>query len=194
MGAANPMRSFDAERLGRAERDAWAAYYLRQWRRFLSAALLMVREGFGMGRARTLLAAWWVLRANQQWAPFPDNDPDAARASMTRFYALVRRAHGLDLDPPRAAELEVEWWRAHRAAQHDPSLGSSELVDALTALYAYVYRAPAEAVREAARLRAEAMVVSDGWVAAGCDPTSPDLREEGDLLVRSYRSLLAAVR
>jgi hypothetical protein len=31
------------------------------------------------------VGAWLVLRANQVWAPFPDNDPDAARALMKRF-------------------------------------------------------------------------------------------------------------
>jgi hypothetical protein len=33
---------------------------------------------------RTLHGAWLVLRANQLWAPFPDNYPDRARACMRR--------------------------------------------------------------------------------------------------------------
>ena len=44
---------------------------------------------FGMSWPRTVLGAWLVLRANQKWAPFPDNDPDAARALMARFYRLL---------------------------------------------------------------------------------------------------------
>ena len=56
-----------------------------------------------------------MLRANQKWAPFPDNDPDAARALMAGFYRLL----GQPIDPVRAAELEVEWWRAHRENQYD---------------------------------------------------------------------------
>ena len=72
----------------------------------------------------TLYGAWLVLRANQAWAPFPDNDPDAARALMARFYGLLRRGEGTRLDPVRAAALEVEWWRAHREAQHDASVGA----------------------------------------------------------------------
>ena len=78
----------------------------------------MVWSGFGMGPLRTLLGAWHVLRANQLRAPIPDNDPDAARASMRRFYALVARKGRLDIDPAEAARLEVEWWRLHRAHQH----------------------------------------------------------------------------
>ena len=46
---------------------------------------MLVRAAFRMSWSRTLVGAWLVLRANQKWAPFPDNDPDAARALMTRF-------------------------------------------------------------------------------------------------------------
>ena len=42
--------------------------------------------------APTLYGAWLVLRANQLWAPQPDNDPDGARRTMQRFYALVAGA------------------------------------------------------------------------------------------------------
>ena len=73
------------------------------------------------------------------------------------------------------ARLEVDWWRAHRDAQHDPSVGTEDLVRALTALYASVYQVPDAVVREAAGLRAEAMRVSDAWVADGCDPASDAL-------------------
>jgi len=45
----------------------------------------------------------------------------------------------------------------------------------------------------AAELRAEAMDVSDAWVAAGCDVDDPRLAQERALLVRSYAALLAAV-
>jgi hypothetical protein len=33
---------------------------------------------------------------------------------MRRFYALLKASEGARFDPARAAELEVEWWRAHR--------------------------------------------------------------------------------
>jgi hypothetical protein len=51
---------------------------------------------------------------------------------------------------------------------------------------------PADA-RPAAALRAEAMDVSDRWVAAGRDPDDPALATERALLVRSYAALLAVV-
>ncbi len=37
---------------------------------------------------------------------------------MARFYALLRRTEGGSFNPVRAAQLEVEWWRVHREAQH----------------------------------------------------------------------------
>ncbi len=114
-----------------------------------------------------------MLRANQKWAPYPDNDPDAARELMRRFYLLVARdSDDLRIDPKRASELEVEWWRLHRAHQHDPGVPGSELEQSLVDLYAYVYGAEPAAVRPAAAARVEAMDLSDAWVEAGCGPTT----------------------
>src|SRR2546423_12833751 len=104
------MRDFDPVRLGNAETDAWASYYRRQWGKVLGAFLVMIRVGFGLSWPNTLRGAWWVLRANQLWAPYPDNDPDGALALMRRFYALVARTSKEDFDVDEAAKREVEWW------------------------------------------------------------------------------------
>jgi hypothetical protein len=189
------MRSFDPRAVGARECRAWETYYRRKWAAFLVASVGMVRAAFEMSWPRTLAGAWLVLRANQKWAPVPDNDPVAARALMTRFYRLLASSEpGTSLDPRHAAELEVEWWRAHRSAQHG---GGSEpapaLVAALRDLYAYCYGVEAEDVQRAAELRAEAMVISDRWVASGSDPDDPRLEVERALLVRSYAALLGAV-
>ena len=84
------MRRFDPRAVGRFECRAWETYYRRKWLAFLIASVAMVRAGFGTSWPRTLWVAWLVLRANQKWAPVPDNDPDAARAFMARFYRLLR--------------------------------------------------------------------------------------------------------
>lgn len=186
-------RSFDAVALGHLECRAWASYYRREWPRALRAFVGMVGEGFGLGPRLTLVGAWHVLRANQAWAPVPDNDPDAARASMRRFYGLVLENSDLSFDPARAAELEVEWWRLHRARQRDDDTSRAELEQALVDLYAYVYSAPADVMHEPARWRAEAMDLSDDWVAAGCDLDDPRLAAERRALVASYTALLDAV-
>jgi hypothetical protein len=188
------MRSFDPRAVGTRECRAWETYYRRRWGAFLVASIGMVRSAFGMTWLRTLGGAWLVLRANQKWAPATDNDPAAARALMTRFYRLLVASGDAGFDPSQAAELEVEWWRAHREAQHaDGSTPALELVAALRDLYAYCYTADPASVELAAELRAEAMAVSDAWVAAGCDPGDPRLARERALLIRSYAALLAAV-
>ena len=186
-------RSFDPVLLGNRETDAWASYYRHEWRRFLVAAVGMVRTGFGMGPVKTVVGAFHVLRANQLWAPYPDNDPEGARRSMRRFYALVAADQGLELDPVRASELEVEWWRLHREHQHDPGVEESALVQALVDLYSYVYSTEREPMRPAAAARVEAMDLSDAWVDAGCDVEDPLLARERQALVASYTALLAAV-
>jgi hypothetical protein len=87
-------RTFDPVRLGGLETDAWAGYYRHEWAKCLRAFVGMVSAGFGMSRRRTLLGAWYILRANQAWAPYPDNDPDAAGstcAGSTRSSTTTER-------------------------------------------------------------------------------------------------------
>jgi hypothetical protein len=194
------VRSFDPVELGSLEAAAWVAYYRRRWGMFLRASLGLVREGFGLPLPATLRGAWYVMRANQTWAPYPDNDPHRARAYMRRFYALVARHSGEAFDLDEAARLEVEWWRIHRYLQrgtpqgeHD-SYALEDLTAALAALYSHVYSLPVDAVREAAAHRAEAMRISDDWVKAGADPTSPAIAVERDELVKGYALLRAALR
>ena len=197
-GRPSPMRSFDPRTVGALECRAWVTYYRREWFALLVASVGLVRAGFRMRWDRTLRGAWLVLRANQLWAP-DDNDPVGARRCMSRFYRLVAADSGEAVDVAEAARLEVDWWRAHREVQRGPvdngagPRGHQELVAALVRLYAYLYRTEPDAVQEAAELRAEAMHVSDRWVAEGCEVASPLVAEERALLVRSYASLLSAV-
>lgn len=190
---ASPMRRFDPRAVGELECRAWETYYRREWRAFLVASVRLVRAAFRMPWPATLRGAWLVLRANQKWAPVPDNDPAAARRLMEAFYRLLA-AHNPDapLDPVLAAELEVEWWRVHRAHQGGEE-GFEALATAIARLYAHTYAVEPDLVREPATLRAAAMDVSDAWVSRGCSPADPELARERALLVRSYAALLAAV-
>jgi hypothetical protein len=188
------IRSFDPVTLGHHECDAWIGYYRRDWRLVLGSAIGMVREGFGMSWPKTLYGAWLVLRANQAWAPYPDNDPEVARARMRRFYSLVDREHSLGINPEEAARREIAWWRIHRELQRERTGDDErELVAALAHLYAYIYDSDEASVTEAARHRALAMRTSDAWVADGCAPADPRLADERQDLVRSYSALLDAV-
>lgn len=191
-----PHRSFDPRVVGRLECAAWVAYYRREWFAFVRSAVRLTHHTFGLSWPATVRGAWLVLRANQLWAPFPDNDPGAAQRAMERFYRLVRRRHDEPFDPATAARLEVEWWHVHREHQHadaDADGDERPLNDALAALYAYVYGVPQTDVRVAAEQRALAMRYSDQWVRNGCDLASPLIDQERAALVRSYAGLLAAV-
>jgi hypothetical protein len=194
-GGPSRLRSFDPNRIADLEYRAWVGYYLRRWPQVLVASVGLVREGFGMDWVRTLHGAWLVLRANQLWAPLPDNDPDGARRCMRRFYALVRLTYGHPENPAEAARLEVDWWRAHRENQYatEPRSEGDALVESVTRLYSFLYREPDDSVRLAAAHRVRAMDLSDQWIAEGCDPASALLPLEHAALVRSYAALLAAV-
>ncbi|MFL5860077.1 MAG: hypothetical protein ACJ780_04755 [Solirubrobacteraceae bacterium] len=191
----SPHRAFDPRLVGSLETATWVTYYRHEWIPFLRAAVRVTRHAFGLPWPQTLQAAWLVLRANQLWAPYPDNDAEGARRAMQRFYELLQRQHNEPFDPVTAARLEVEWWRVHREHQHgDPAgLGEGPLVDALAALYSYVFGVDEAAVRLAGEQRAEAMRYSDRWVTEGCSMASPLIEQERAALIRSHAALLAAV-
>jgi hypothetical protein len=190
-----PHRAFDPRLVGSLETTTWVTYYRHEWISFLRAAVRVTRHAFGLPWPQTLQGAWLVLRANQLWAPYPDNDAEGARRAMQRFYELLKGQHGESFDPVTASRLEVEWWRVHREHQHgDPSgNGEGPLVDALAALYAYVFGVEEAAVRLAGEQRAEAMRYSDRWVREGCSMASPLIEQERAALIRSHAALLAAV-
>ena len=184
--------AFDPVLVGRSESEAWVGYYRRDWPRMLAGLHGMVRHGFALGPLGNLKAAWHVLRGSQAWAPFPDNDPEAARHHMARFFRMVNRAGRLRVDPRLAAELEVAWWQAHRALQHDARVSEDDLLAAMVRFYRYLYRSDRADVRRAAALRVHAMALSDAWVAAGCHLDDPTLATERLALVASYAALREA--
>jgi hypothetical protein len=200
VGTPSRLRSFDPVRLADLEYRVWVEYYLRQWPQMLVTSVGLVRVGFGLDWFRTLYGAWLVMRANQLWAPYPDNDPKRAMACMQRFYRMIARAHGEPANPVKAAELEVDWWRVHREGQRRDGLAvtgdpepDEDLVESLTRLYSYLYSEPEDSLRPAAVQRALAMALSDQWVREGCRPDSRLLALEHAAMVRSYAVLLVAV-
>jgi hypothetical protein len=109
---------------------------------------------------------------------------------MARFFAIVARAHALTIDPVRAAELEVDWWREHRILQRERTDDDeTALVGALARVYGYLYDQPELNVRDAARRRARAMRISDAWIGDGCDLADPRIAAERAELVAGYTSL-----
>ena len=188
-------RSFDPRVVGELECAGWVAYYRRDWLAFLGSALRVSRHVFGLSWKTTIQCSWLVLRANQLWAPHPGSDAERSRRMMERFYRIVQQLYAEPFDPATAADLEVEWWRVHRAHQLSTREGNCPaLADALARLYSHVYGVPERLVRPAAEQRALAMRYSDQWVSQGCHQDSLLIAHERDALVRSYSALLTAVQ
>ena len=134
-----------------------------------------------------------MLRANQLWAPYPDNDPDGARRCMERFYRLVAARHGETFDVAQAARLEVEWWRSTATSSAARSATRRRWPTPSPRSTRTSTRCRRPTCAGAAQQRALAMRHSDRWVQEGCDRESPLVGEEREALVRSYAALLAAV-
>ena len=159
----------------------------------------------GAGRLRpelvqTLHGAWLVLRANQLWAPYPDNHPERAVACMRAVLHPDRELS--TVSPPTrprppssrstggACTARASAGTTRAAGNAEPP---EELVESLTRLYRYLYNEPESAMRPAVAHRARAMDLSDEWIRQGCRPDSELLPLEHAALVRCYAALLAAV-
>jgi hypothetical protein len=187
------LRAFDPVQVAQLEAGAWAAYYRRDWLRFIVGGLICARRTFALSWPDTLMCSWLVMRANQHWAPYPDNNAAAAHAAMTRFYAILRRRYGVPVEPARAAVMDMEWWRIHRELQHGEREDAGALVDALIAFWQQIYPVATAALIPAARERAFAMTLSDSWILEGCQRDSPRLAAIRSALVASYAALRDAV-
>jgi hypothetical protein len=155
----------------------------------LISALTLVRKASG-SPPPDCAGAWYVLRANQAWAPFPDNDPTPP---ITDGVVLCAGEAGrrLRADPARAAELEVNWWHVHRQHRHDPAVSGDDLVAALVDLYANTYDAEPSRTprsRTGSRRWTTRCVVSNG-----CSLADPLLGKERLALVASYTALRDAL-
>ena len=153
----------------------------------------LTRHTFALNWPATLYGAWLVLRANQLWAPDPENDPEGRAALHAVVLRAGRAAPPRAYDVDEAARLEVEWWRVHRTGsarrrtrtRTRSTTRSPRSTPTCTACAARRCSWPPQSTRARAR--------SDRGVDDGCDPESPALTDERAMLVRSYAALLAAV-
>jgi hypothetical protein len=185
------LSAFSPEQLASLEQAAWEAYYYRQWPRLFWLMLRVMRDQFGLSWAQALYAASLNTQAQLIFARQGDQG-GAAEAAMRRFYTLVREPLGAGYDPDRAAAAELRWWVVHRRRHDYPD--SSELVKAMTALYAEVYGLPEAAVEAAARGRVRAVEVSDQWLDQQQPAGSPLLRQVRAELLTGYTALKEALQ
>lgn len=192
MKAKNPIRNFDPRKVAHYERENYVAYYQKDRLKLMRVSVGLVKESFGLSWTQAIYGACLVARAEIAFAPFPDNDLPKTLAYIKRFYRLLKDIHHENFDVDRAAQLEVNWWIAHRKLFGNEA--NDELVDALKGLYAEAYRVEPAKVHEAASLRAKGMLYSDLWVNGGKLAGSPLLAQEEDALFRSYTTLKEAIQ
>ncbi len=182
--------TFDADAVAWLETRMWEAYYARQDARLYVLLVRVLRSQFGLPAAEAVRVSLLWTRPAMHFARTRSNYaaciPDIATA-----YRAIQKRSGAPFDPDAVAAKELEWWIVHR---HPQDAGISGLTDAIAQLYAALYRVSPDRVREAARLRAEACIVSDvGREAVGVRGAAY-WREVHDLLRRSYRALRVAVQ
>jgi hypothetical protein len=182
---------FDADRLAILETRMWKAYYRRQPARLFGWLVFALREQARVSWATALAASLLLTRAAAGFAR-ADGDYERFAPDIGRAYRLL----GLpdDVDATEVARRELRWWVVRR--EIGPTAGVAA-GDAITALYAAIYRVPPEAVADAGALRGRAAEIRD--LGANADPAGPtgpgrDYWPEVALLLRdSYRSLKVAV-
>jgi hypothetical protein len=182
---------FDPEALATLETRMWKAYYRRQPARLFCWLVLGLREQAQVSWPTAAAASVLLTRAAAGFAR-ADGDYERFAPDIGSAYRLL----GLpaDVDATEVARRELRWWVVRR----EMGLSSGGAAgDAITELYAAIYRLPSEAVAEAGRLRGQAAEVRDRGVAADSDgPAGPGRTywpEVARLLRASYRSLKEAV-
>lgn len=184
------IRAFDADEVARLDTAMWRSYYSRERLRLFREAgeLLDTQYHFPFWR-RQLVAFYGAKGAFVFKDGTSREDYLKALPDVECFYEEIRDVSMTDFDARRAAELEVEWWIVHRERKdHQPG----DLSRALAETAAAVYNIPAEAFKEHADLRAEAMEIRDTKAADG-GVSEEDWQRIDELLHRSWRSLHAAV-
>jgi hypothetical protein len=182
---------FDADRLATLETRMWKAYYRRQPARLFGWLLLGLREQARVSWPRALLASLWLTKGAAGFAR-ADADYERFAPDIVRGYRLLGLPE--DVDAIEVARRELRWWVVRREIG---LAAGSAAGDAITSLYASIYRLPESSVAEAGQLRGQAAEARDRGAAADPDGSTGPGRdywpEVARLLWASYRSLADAV-
>ena len=184
-------RAFDPNRVAYFEGEGWRAYYDRRWFRLLQLVVSLSHEQFRIPYPQALLAAYYVTRASVAWVPL-DHDEAKVLRFYEKFYGLARRYSGLEFDPVLVAQLELRYNDDHRRLVGQPD--ESALLQTLVELHSALFLLPAEAVRESAQWRLEALNTVDLITSKQSSDVEADWRRIDDQLKRCYGSLLAALQ
>lgn len=182
---------FDPDRLAELETAMWKAYYRRQPARLFGYLLLGLREQAHASWPHALAASFFLTRAAAGFAR-ASGDYERFAPDVARGYRLL----GLppDVDAEEVARRELRWWIVRREIGLAAGQAAGE---AITRLYAAIYKVPEAVVAEAGRVRGEAAEVRDRG--GSVDPDGHPGRglaywpRVAQLLRQSYRELHRAV-
>jgi hypothetical protein len=178
------MHHFDPARMGRLESDMWRHYYEKNYA-LLGWDLFLASHGqYGFSPWDSVRMAWHAARAARLAQPTQPRAQAFASAlpPLVKYYKVIQNATGCAWRPEEIAPLELEWWVQRREGKTWREYG-----EAVTALAAMTYQAPAGKVREACLLRAEMMNYRDerrkgGMTEAGWRHISAELEKSYHLL------------
>ncbi len=145
--------SFEPEVTARLELNWWRLANIPHDTKFRDYAIAHVKEQFGLSASLAkqagILLSQAVIEGNtKKW--------EKAKASLKRFYVLVKDEIKLAFEPSLAASLQVNFWKEVESAQDIKNSGEAE--DIAKNLYAEVYRISLFQVAKAAHLRVLANV------------------------------------
>ena len=184
------LRRFDGREVGRLETAMWRSYYDHRDVRLFGELIGLLRHQYHLPFWRATAGAYHAARGAvvfQRGHGRPEYI--LALPDIERFYTLIRENSETPFDVKKVSELELEWWIVHRERAHR---NPADLVNALAALQAEIYRQPAARFAEHAKARADAMLIRDAQAeAGGVSPADWSCIEA--LLERSWVSLQKAV-
>ncbi len=178
------LRDFDAKEVARIETEMWRAYYEHHSLLLFHYLGELLRDQYGLSRWKSNLGAYYAARAAVVFQRGKSrSDYEQALPYLRHYYAMIRRGSDIAFDANRAAELELEWWIAHRDRRAD-------LPQTLGALQSELYQSR-DTFEEHAAARAQAMIYRDE---KGSSITNEDWRRIQEWLLKSWTSLQMKVR
>jgi hypothetical protein len=185
---------FDPDMVARLEATGWKAYYAHDWLRAFLLLVRMDQEQFHIPFPRSLLAAYYTVRASIAFAP-ADHEAglEDVRRYLRQFYALVAEVNHLAFDSDRVGDLELDYWIVHRNLAVARAADYTPLVDSLAVLHAAVFGGTPEGMRPSAENRARGAAHVDLITSKRSTDEAADWRAVYFYLRRGYEQVKAAL-
>ncbi len=186
MGDYKSPYKFRPERIAYYEANGWRAYYDHRWLRLLGLIVNLSQEQFRIPFPLSLLAAYHITQASIAWVPL-DHDKEKVKAGYEAFYRLARRFSGLDFDPVKAAEYEIEYNDVHRSLAGQPD--KSGFIRVMVELHSTIFGISFAQALTSAELRVQANNTVDLITSKTSKDPEADWRLLENYLAQCYRSI-----